>query len=153
MGFVFYFIRYPVGTIRSLLGKDPMGRKIDPNKASSRISRQSPFGGDNSKASCDPVRPVRLVQSALSGKIGNTLTYRQIVSTFRAFMPVDLSRSKAQSPIFIDFFCWHGSGVEENRRSTSWPNQEIDRAEIIVEVWLDRGFRSAKMAEPRVIPF
>jgi hypothetical protein len=40
LGFVFYFVVTPIGIIRQLLGKDPMGKKIECELNSYRIIRK-----------------------------------------------------------------------------------------------------------------
>ena len=39
LGFVFYFIVTPIGIVRRLLGKDPMGRRLRPDLESYRVPR------------------------------------------------------------------------------------------------------------------
>src|SRR5262245_5029252 len=39
LGFVFYFVVTPIGIIRRLLGKDPMGKRLRPDLESYRVPR------------------------------------------------------------------------------------------------------------------
>jgi hypothetical protein len=39
LGFVFYFVVTPIGIVRRLLGKDPMGRRLRPDLESYRMPR------------------------------------------------------------------------------------------------------------------
>jgi len=39
LGFIFYFIVTPIGIVRRLLGKDPMGRRLRPDLESYRVPR------------------------------------------------------------------------------------------------------------------
>jgi hypothetical protein len=39
LGFIFYFIVTPIGIVRRLLGKDPMGRRLRPDLDSYRVPR------------------------------------------------------------------------------------------------------------------
>ena len=39
LGFVFYFVVTPIGIVRRLLGKDPMGRRLRPDLESYRVPR------------------------------------------------------------------------------------------------------------------
>jgi Saxitoxin biosynthesis operon protein SxtJ len=39
LGFVFYFVVTPIGIVRRLLGKDPMGRRLRPDLDSYRVPR------------------------------------------------------------------------------------------------------------------
>jgi hypothetical protein len=39
LGFVFYFVVTPIGIVRRLLGKDPMGKRLRPDLESYRVPR------------------------------------------------------------------------------------------------------------------
>ena len=39
LGFIFYFVVTPIGIVRRLLGKDPMGRRLRPDLESYRVPR------------------------------------------------------------------------------------------------------------------